>query len=177
MAKLTKKQKALEGKVDALKLHGVDEAIKILDEVVAKAPADGYTIMVHSGTHVSNASLYSKLPYDTLKDFTPVAMAVMVTGFVSFGLWMHHMYTTGLPELGLSFFAAASLMIGVASGIQVFAWIATLWGTRPRFTTAFLYVLGFFFVFVLGGFTGVVAAWRMRSRAAAAVTAAEPFGW
>jgi tripartite-type tricarboxylate transporter receptor subunit TctC len=43
-------------------------------EVVAKAPADGYTIMVHSGTHVSNASLYSKLPYDTLKDFTPVML-------------------------------------------------------------------------------------------------------
>ena len=43
-------------------------------ELVAKAPADGYTIMVHSGTHVSNASLYRKLPYDTLKDFTPVML-------------------------------------------------------------------------------------------------------
>ncbi len=87
-----------------------------------------------------------------------VAMAVVVTGFVSFGLWMHHMYATGLPELGLSFFAAASLMIGVASGIQIFAWIATLWGSRPRITVPFLYVLGFFFNFVLGGFTGVMVA-------------------
>ena len=93
-----------------------------------------------------------------LAAYALVAMAVMVTGFVSFGLWMHHMYTTGLPELGLSFFAAASLMIGVASGIQVFAWIATLWGTRPALTTPFLYVLGFFFIFVLGGFTGVMVA-------------------
>ena len=94
----------------------------------------------------------------TLAAYSLVAMAVMVTGFVSFGLWMHHMYTTGLPELGLSFFAAASLMIGVASGVQIFAWIATLWGSRPVLTTPFLYVLGFFFVFVLGGFTGVMVA-------------------
>lgn len=94
----------------------------------------------------------------TLAAYSLVAMAVMVTGFVSFGLWMHHMYTTGLPELGLSFFAAASLMIGVASGIQIFAWIATLWGSRPKITVPFLYVLGFFFVFVLGGFTGVMVA-------------------
>lgn len=94
----------------------------------------------------------------TLAAYALVAMAVMVTGFVSFGLWMHHMYATGLPELGLSFFAAASLMIGVASGIQIFAWIATLWGSRPVLTTPFLYVLGFFFVFVLGGFTGVMVA-------------------
>ena len=43
-------------------------------ELVARSPADGYTIMVHSGTHVSNASLYKKLPYDTLKDFTPVML-------------------------------------------------------------------------------------------------------
>lgn len=93
-----------------------------------------------------------------LAAYALVVMAVMLTGFVSFGLWMHHMYVTGLPELGLSFFAAASLMIGVASGIQIFAWIATMWGTRPKLTTHFLYVLGFFFIFVLGGFTGVMIA-------------------
>jgi heme/copper-type cytochrome/quinol oxidase subunit 3 len=59
----------------------------------------------------------------------------MVTGFLSFGLWVHHMYATGLPELALSFFAAASLMIAIASGTQVFAWIATLWG-RPGLRAA-----------------------------------------
>lgn len=93
-----------------------------------------------------------------LAAYALVVMAIMLTGFVSFGLWMHHMYVTGLPELGMSFFAAASLMIGVASGIQIFAWVATLWGTRPKLTTHFLYVLGFFFIFVLGGFTGVMIA-------------------
>jgi cytochrome c oxidase subunit I+III len=87
-----------------------------------------------------------------------VVTAVVLTGFVSFGLWMHHMYTTGLPELGLSFFAAASLMIGIASGIQIFAWIATLWGSRPAITAPLLWVLGFVFIFVIGGFTGVMVA-------------------
>jgi cytochrome c oxidase subunit I+III len=90
--------------------------------------------------------------------YTLVAVAIVVTGFVSFGLWVHHMYTTGLPELSMHFFAAASLMIAIASGIQVFAWIATLWGSRPQFHTPLLYVLGFFFVFVLGGMTGVMVA-------------------
>lgn len=87
-----------------------------------------------------------------------VVAAIVVIGFVSFGLWVHHMYTTGLPELAMAFFTAASLMIGIASGIQIFAWIATLWGTRPQLRTPMLYVLGFLFIFVLGGFTGVMVA-------------------
>jgi cytochrome c oxidase subunit I+III len=87
-----------------------------------------------------------------------IVTAMVVTGFVSFGLWMHHMYTTGLPELALGFFTAASLMIGIASGIQVFAWIATLWGTRPKPEPSLLFVIGFLLIFVLGGFTGVMVA-------------------
>ena len=49
-------------------------------DVVAKAPADGYTLMVHSTTHVGNAHLYKKLPYDTLKDFTGVALMAAQPG-------------------------------------------------------------------------------------------------
>jgi cytochrome c oxidase subunit I+III len=87
-----------------------------------------------------------------------VVAAILLTGFISFGLWAHHMYTTGIPILALSFFAAASLMVGIASGIQIFAWIGTVWGTKPKLTTPFLYILGFVFIFVLGGFTGVMVA-------------------
>ncbi len=87
-----------------------------------------------------------------------VVVAIVLIGFVSFGLWVHHMFTTGLPELAMGFFTAASLMIGIASGIQIFSWIATLWGTRPKFKAAFLWILGFFFVFILGGLTGVMVA-------------------
>jgi cytochrome c oxidase subunit I+III len=87
-----------------------------------------------------------------------IAVAILFTAFVSFGLWVHHMFTTGIPELSLSFFTAASLLIALASGTQVFAWIATLWGTRPRFDPPLLFVLGFLFVFVIGGITGVMLA-------------------
>src|SRR5690606_480170 len=87
-----------------------------------------------------------------------VVAAILLIGFISFGLWAHHMYTTGLPMLALSFFAAASLLIGIASGIQIFSWIGTLWGTRPILSSPLLYVLGFIFIFVLGGFTGVMVA-------------------
>ena len=52
-------------------------------DVVAKAPPDGYTLMVHSTTHVGNAHLYKKLPYDTLKDFTGVAMLVTQPGVLT----------------------------------------------------------------------------------------------
>jgi len=68
------------------------------------------------------------------------------------------MYTTGLPQMGTSFFTAASAMIAIPSGVQVFCWIASLWGSRPRLATPLLYVLGFFFIFVLGGLTGVMVA-------------------
>jgi cytochrome c oxidase subunit I+III len=87
-----------------------------------------------------------------------IAVAIIVTGFVSFGLWVHHMYTAGLPELSMNFFAAASLMIAVASGTQIFAWIASLWGTQPALKAPLLFVLGFIFIFVLGGLTGVMVA-------------------
>lgn len=93
-----------------------------------------------------------------LVGYTLIAVAIVVTGFISFGLWVHHMYTTGLPELSMHFFAAASLMIALASGTQIFAWIASLWGSRPALRTPLLFVLGFFFIFVLGGFTGVMIA-------------------
>lgn len=90
--------------------------------------------------------------------YTWIVVAILLTGFLSFGLWVHHMYTTGLPELSLYFFAGASLMIAVASGTQIFAWIASLWGRRPPLTTPLLFVLGFVFIFVLGGLTGVMVA-------------------
>ncbi|HEX7022269.1 MAG TPA: cytochrome c oxidase subunit I [Trueperaceae bacterium] len=90
--------------------------------------------------------------------YLPVVVALIVTGFVSFGLWVHHMFATGVPLLASSFFNAASFMIALATGVQIFAWIATLWGTRPRFRTPLLFVLGFIFIFVLGGLSGVMVA-------------------
>jgi cytochrome c oxidase subunit I+III len=87
-----------------------------------------------------------------------IVVALIATGFFSFGLWVHHMFTTGIPALSLSFFSAASMAVALPSGIQVFAWIATIASGRLRWTTPSLFVLGFLFIFSLGGLTGVMVA-------------------
>ncbi|HET8726377.1 MAG TPA: cytochrome c oxidase subunit I [Alphaproteobacteria bacterium] len=87
-----------------------------------------------------------------------VVLALIGSGFFSFGLWVHHMFTTGIPQLSLSFFSAASMAVAIPSGIQVFAWIATIAAGRLRLTVPALFVLGFLFIFVIGGLTGVMVA-------------------
>src|SRR5688572_10398154 len=87
-----------------------------------------------------------------------IVIALVGTGFLSFGLWVHHMFATGLPHLSMAFFQAASMAVAIPSGIQVFAWIATLAKGRIQFATPMLFVLGFLFTFVLGGLTGVMLA-------------------
>jgi cytochrome c oxidase subunit I+III len=90
--------------------------------------------------------------------YTYVALATVATGIIGFGVWVHHMFTTGLPRVGLTFFAAASMVIAIPSAIQVFAWIGTIARGRPVFRTPFLYAVGFIVVFVIGGVTGVMFA-------------------
>jgi cytochrome c oxidase subunit I+III len=85
-------------------------------------------------------------------------LALVATGFVGFSLWVHHMFATGLPQLGLTYFTAASMIIAIPSGVQIFCWIASLWRGRPRFHTPLLFVLGFIAIFVLGGLSGVTLA-------------------
>jgi cytochrome c oxidase subunit I+III len=87
-----------------------------------------------------------------------VVLALVGTGFLSFGLWVHHMFTTGIPQLSLSFFSAASMAVSIPSGIQIFAWIATFAGGRVQWKTPALFVLGFLVIFTLGGLTGVMVA-------------------
>ncbi len=89
---------------------------------------------------------------------TWIVLAAVAVGFLSFGLWVHHMFATGLPHLSLAFFSAASSAIAIPMGIQVFAWIATLWDGRPRLNVPMLYILGFLFIFTIGGLTGVMVA-------------------
>jgi len=87
-----------------------------------------------------------------------MVLSMVATGFLGFGLWVHHMFATGIPQLGQSFFTGASMMIAIPSGIQIFCWIATIWSGRPRFSVPFLFVLGFVVLFIIGGFTGVMVA-------------------
>lgn len=68
------------------------------------------------------------------------------------------MFTTGLPQLGATFFTASSTMIAIPMGIQIFCWIATLWDGKPIYRTPLLFVLGFLFIFVAGGLSGIMLA-------------------
>lgn len=90
--------------------------------------------------------------------YTWVAMATMATAFLGFGVWVHHMFATGLPQVTMVFYAATSLLIAIPSGVQVFAWIGTMLTGRVVLSTPMLYVLGFIVVFVVGGVTGVMFA-------------------
>jgi cytochrome c oxidase subunit 1 len=85
-----------------------------------------------------------------------MVLALVATGFLSFGLWVHHMFATNLPELGKGFFTAMSLVIAIPTAVQIFCWIATLWTGQLHVRTPLLYVLAFFFILVLGGLSGIV---------------------
>src|SRR5437764_7844113 len=90
--------------------------------------------------------------------YLPLVLALIATGILAFGLWVHHMFVTGLPRLGESFFTASSMAIAVPNGIQIFCWLATLWNGRPVLATPLLFGLAFFVTFVIGGLTGVMVA-------------------
>jgi cytochrome c oxidase subunit I+III len=90
--------------------------------------------------------------------YLALVMALISTGVLAFGLWVHHMFVVGLPRLGESFFTASSMAIAVPAGIQIFCWLATLWDGKPVFKTPMLFMIGFIITFVLGGLTGVMVA-------------------
>jgi cytochrome c oxidase subunit I+III len=94
-----------------------------------------------------------------LAGYVFVVTALVATAFFSFGLWVHHMFTAGLPLALIGFFGAASMTIAFPSGVQTFSWLATLL-SAPRIVmrTPMLYVLAFIATFVLGGITGVMVA-------------------
>jgi cytochrome c oxidase subunit 1 len=100
------------------------------------------------------------VPFSRRPVFGYVAMVLsqIATAFIGFGVWVHHMFATGLPQLGESYFSAASMMIVIPAGVQIFCWLATLWSGRLVFKTPLLFVLGFIFTFVIGGLTGVMLA-------------------
>jgi heme/copper-type cytochrome/quinol oxidase subunit 1 len=87
-----------------------------------------------------------------------VVSSLMAIAFISFGVWVHHMFATGGPAQALGYFSAASYVIAIPSGILFFAWIATMWGGRVRFHTPMLFSIGFLVIFLIGGLTGVMVA-------------------
>ncbi|HLJ22044.1 MAG TPA: cbb3-type cytochrome c oxidase subunit I, partial [Stellaceae bacterium] len=73
-------------------------------------------------------------------------------------VWVHHMFAAGLPNLALSFFSGASIVIALPSAVAVFAWIATIWTGRPVINTPFLFFAAFVPLFVIGGVSGYMTA-------------------
>ncbi|HEV7416342.1 MAG TPA: cbb3-type cytochrome c oxidase subunit I, partial [Tianweitania sediminis] len=87
-----------------------------------------------------------------------IVLAAVGTGFLSFGLWVHHMFTTGLPAISLAFFYAASEAVAIPTGVQIFVFIATLLAGRVIFSVPMLFGAGGLVIFVIGGLTGVMVA-------------------
>ena len=115
-----------------------------------------YIIFLPATGFVSEiVATFSRRSIVRLSDRRPVAGG---TGILAFGLWVHHMFATGLPRVGYSFYTAASMAVSIPTGIQIFCWIATMWDGRPRLQVPMLYVIGFIITFVIGGLTGVMIA-------------------
>ncbi|MBW8816179.1 MAG: cytochrome c oxidase subunit I [Caulobacterales bacterium] len=104
------------------------------------------------------SSIVATFAQRTIFAYPAMVMALIGNGLLAFGLWVHHMFATGLPRLGNSFYTSASMTIALPAGVQIFCWIATLWDGKPRFKAPLLFVLGFVVIFVLGGLTGVMLA-------------------
>ena len=87
-----------------------------------------------------------------------IVLAAVGTGFLSFGLWVHHMFATGLPQISLAFFSAASGAVAIPTGVQIFVFIATMLAGRVIFSIPMLFAMGGLAIFVMGGLTGVMVA-------------------
>ncbi len=84
--------------------------------------------------------------------------AIIVIAVLSYVVWVHHMFTTGVPIAAQLFFMYATMLIAVPTGIKIFNWAATLWRGAISFETPMLFALGFLFFFTIGGFSGLMLA-------------------
>jgi cytochrome c oxidase subunit 1 len=96
--------------------------------------------------------------------YPAMVAATVAIGFISLGVWAHHMFTVGLGPGANAFFTLSTMVIAVPTGIKIFNWIATLWGGKIRFTVAMLFCVAFLFQFLIAGLTGIMLS-------------ASPFDW
>ncbi|MEE8115883.1 MAG: cytochrome c oxidase subunit I [Gemmatimonadales bacterium] len=99
--------------------------------VFSRKPLFGYAVVVYSG---------------------------LLIGIMGWGVWAHHMFSTGLGPVADSVFSATTMLIAVPTGVKIFNWIATMWGGQIRFATPMLFAIGFIAMFIIGGLSGVMHA-------------------
>jgi cytochrome c oxidase subunit I len=107
-------------------------AFGIISEILpvfSRKPLFGYAAMVFSGVFIA---------------------------FLGFGVWSHHMFSTGMGPSADTFFALTTMLIAVPTGVKIFNWIGTLWGGSLQFRTPMLFALGFIAMFIIGGLSGVM---------------------
>jgi len=94
----------------------------------------------------------------TLFGYSSMVYATASIAILSFIVWAHHMFATGMPVTGQLFFMYATMLIAVPTGVKIFNWVATMWKGSMTFETPMLWAIGFIFVFTMGGFTGLILA-------------------
>lgn len=90
--------------------------------------------------------------------YSVMVFSTILIGFMGFSVWSHHMFTAGLGPVANSVFALTTMAIAIPTGVKIFNWISTLWGGSLRFTTPMLYGIGFLWMFIIGGLSGVMHA-------------------
>jgi cytochrome c oxidase subunit 1 len=88
--------------------------------------------------------------------YPAMVAATVGIGFVSLGVWAHHMFTVGLGPAGNIFFVFATMVVSVPTGIKIFNWLATIWGGKIHFASPMLFSIGFLFQFLIAGLTGIM---------------------
>ncbi|RQO59372.1 cytochrome c oxidase subunit I [Paucibacter sp. KBW04] len=90
--------------------------------------------------------------------YASMVYATASIAILSFIVWAHHMFATGMPVTGQLFFMYATMLIAVPTGVKIFNWLATMWRGSMTFEVPMLWAVGFIFVFTMGGFTGLICA-------------------
>jgi cytochrome c oxidase subunit I len=99
--------------------------------------------------------VFSRKP---LFGYAAVVFAGAAIGFIGFGVWAHHMFTSAVGPVARSAFGLSTMFIAVPTGIKIFNWVFTMWGGKLRFTTPMLFSIGFVSMFTIGGLSGVTHA-------------------